>query len=367
MSRILFSCTELHSHGGIQRFNRNLVQAWVELGANVDIVSVNDNTQTAGYYAGVKNVRCFYAGRHKGKWLQYVGSLMARERYDTYVCGHINLLPAFALIMAVARRSFTKSILILHGIEVWGRVTGMKRIAASRIACVLGVSCYTVSDFLGQMGAFPENRTAVFPNTINPELAQRIPDLSRRGDRVERLRLLSVSRLDTSERDKGIMDVIRALAELKSQVDFEYVIVGDGNDRKFLADLAESLGLGSRVVFRGAVSDDALWRAYEDADVFVLPSRKEGFGIVFLEAMYFGLPVIGAAEKGALDVVEQGVNGFLVDYGDVDQIAVYLLELARHPERRAQMAEQGRATVTDGGRFGFNAFRDRANRYFLTN
>ena len=365
MARILFACTQLHSHGGIQRFNRNLVQAWTELGADIDIVSVNDVAGGFDTYRNLKGIRCYYAARSKWKWFRTIFKLMVDRSYDMYVCGHINLAPAFALALLITKRSFSNSRLILHGIESWGRVTGPRRMAAARFERVLGVSQYTVRNFLEQMGTFSETHTAIFPNTINPDLAQHLPDLSRRTVNGKRLHILSVTRLDKNDRDKGLPDIIAALGKLRKQVDFTYTIVGDGNDRSFLSELAIRAGIADQTDFRGALSDDALWKAYEEADVFVLPSKKEGFGIVFLEAMYFGLPVLGAAEKGVLDVIEHGVNGFLVNYGDVDQIERFMIELANNPGMREKMAKAGRSMVTTNGRFGYLAFRERTGHYLL--
>lgn len=126
-----------------------------------------------------------------------------------------------------------------------------------------------------------------------------------------------------------------------------------------------SLGMKDHVEFAGALSDEDLWAAYADADVFVLPSRKEGFGIVYLEAMSFALPVIGASEKGVLDVISQGINGFLVEYGDVAAIGRAFAALAADSELRRRLGTAGKSMVEAGGPFSYDAFRSRCSQWIL--
>ena len=80
---------------------------------------------------------------------------------------------------------------------------------------------------------------------------------------------------------------------------------------------------------------------YQACDVFAMPSKKEGFGIVFLEAMRYGKPCIGGNHGGTPEVITHGVDGYLVDYGDVDQLARYLIEFSSRPELRQAMGKKG--------------------------
>ncbi len=361
--RILMAATGVEGHGGIQRFNRNLLRAWRELGIDVDVVSVNDAPLPNGLAAVKVGVTIYGAGRSKARWLTLVSRLLLTRRYDRFVCGHIHLASAFALLLATAGAPWGERFLILHGVEVWGRVTGSKRAASKRYGRVLAVSQYTAKSFLEQAPEFPADRVTIFPNTIGAELPPQT--LSAGTATGTALKVITVSRLARSEREKGIVDLIAAAAEISRDTRVEITVVGDGDDRMFLEARARALGVADRVFFRGALSDQDLWRAYAEADVFALPSRKEGFGIVYLEAMWFGLPVIAAREKGALDVVRDRDNGFLVPYGDPFAIAACLRSLTADPALGTQLGEQGRELVSPGGEFSFETFRNRCRQWFL--
>jgi glycosyltransferase involved in cell wall biosynthesis len=94
------------------------------------------------------------------------------------------------------------------------------------------------------------------------------------------------------------------------------------------------------VTFLGSLPDEDLAAAYENCDVFVMHSKKEGFGIVFLEAMRRGKPCIGGNHGGPPDVVEHGKSGFLVEYGDEVTLAAQIRTLVETPELRRAMRQE---------------------------
>ena len=125
--------------------------------------------------------------------------------------------------------------------------------------------------------------------------------------------LLTVARLSTSEPGKGVDTVIQALPQLLPAFpNLFYVIVGDGDARSGLERLAIENGVRERIIFAGKCPRESLRRYYEIADVFVMPSRQEGFGIVYLEAMAAGKPVVASPCGGAPEVVRDGEDGYLV-------------------------------------------------------
>jgi glycosyltransferase involved in cell wall biosynthesis len=130
-----------------------------------------------------------------------------------------------------------------------------------------------------------------------------------------------------------------------------FVIAGDGDDRSRLEELAEERGLADRVIFKGAVSDEELIDLYKGCDVFLMPSRQEGFGIVFLEAMAFKKPVIGGNHGGTPEVVLHKETGFLVEHGDVDDLARRIATLLDDPELCQRMGEAGRRRVEENYTF----------------
>ncbi len=136
--------------------------------------------------------------------------------------------------------------------------------------------------------------------------------------------LLTVARLN--EPRKAVDAVLHALALLPKELDYTYSIVGDGALRPALENLTQELGLKSKVTFHGRCSDEDLHKEYAFADLFILTSRTdnanfEGFGIVYLEANAFGVPVLACRQSGVVDAVAEGKSGWFVEEPSPPQIA----------------------------------------------
>ncbi len=147
-------------------------------------------------------------------------------------------------------------------------------------------------------------------------------------------------------------EVIRALVLLPENVQF--VVYGSGPDERELRALAEDLKVGSRVLFKGYSSHSDLARAFATAHIFVRPSRSEGMGNSFIEAMAAGLPVIGTQEGGIADFLfdtrrnpSKGATGWAVDKDSPQQIAMAVKEILTNPEKVVQVRENARALVRE--------------------
>ncbi|SEO83645.1 phosphatidylinositol alpha-1,6-mannosyltransferase [Halorientalis persicus] len=147
--------------------------------------------------------------------------------------------------------------------------------------------------------------------------------------------ILVLSRLDPR---KGIDKAIRAFARL-DDTDAELLIAGTGRLESSLKDLAEELGVREDVQFLGFVPDEELPELYASADLFVLPSEYEGFGIVFLEAMACGTPVVGTEVGGVPTAVDAGETGYLVERDDVAALADRMADLLLEPATYDAMAQ----------------------------
>lgn len=158
-------------------------------------------------------------------------------------------------------------------------------------------------------------------------------------ERRHGLRLLTVGSLIKRKR---IDAVIGALALLDSQA-VTLTVVGSGDAEPgtaaALRRLPRRLGVGERVTFLGSLDDGELDRAYREHDLFVLPSQYEGFGMVYLEAMARGMPVIAGDAGGAGAVVRGGVNGYLTQAGSAAGVARILSQLLNEPEELARLSE----------------------------
>jgi len=168
------------------------------------------------------------------------------------------------------------------------------------------------------------------------------------------LKILSVSRLTKFDRYKNIDMVLSVLLPLIARVgDISYTIVGDGDDRPRLEELSKSLGLEERVFFCGSVESSLLERLYSECDVFVLPSKKEGFGIVFIEAMSHAKPVIGFRHGGPTEIIIDGETGYLVSSGE--ELLDRLSELAVDADLRRKMGNRALQHIQK--RFTYATFR----------
>lgn len=175
----------------------------------------------------------------------------------------------------------------------------------------------------------------VVPNGVRlPTTARRLPVLS-----SDTLRLISVSNLNEG---KGIDLTLDALAQLDARglKNWSYAIIGDGPERPALRERVEKLGLKDRVIFEGAREPDFVYERLLSADVFVLPSYREAFGIAYLEAMASGLVAIGIIGQGPEAFIESGKAGFLVAPHDSSAIADCILHIKSHPDEARGISER---------------------------
>ncbi|WP_270165991.1 glycosyltransferase family 4 protein [Paenibacillus sp. SYP-B4298] len=258
----------------------------------------------------------------------------------------------------------------VHGLDVLGmrhsRKFGVLRWLLGRADNIVVNSRYT-EQRIRELG-FSEEQLVIIPPGLNTakyklraaaaaaaQMGEARPTMSGtrqggpplQGRRV----LITVARL--VER-KGHDMVIRALRQLADDMpELLYVICGDGPDRQRLEQLAEEYGVSGHVLFTGTVSDEQLYEWYAQAELFVMPSREirdkgdvEGFGIVFLEANYHRLPVIGGRSGGIPDAVLDRQTGYLVDPLDEQELAEKIRQLMQDRQLARQMGNDGYDWVT---------------------
>jgi glycosyltransferase involved in cell wall biosynthesis len=178
-------------------------------------------------------------------------------------------------------------------------------------------------------------KLVLIPNAVEPAAFTRSP-AAPRGDGVFRVGF--IGRLDPVKR---VGDLLQAMRRVPRGLELH--VFGDGVLRPRLHTLVHELGIGDRVSFHGSIDRPQL--ALDGIDLLVLPSLAEGFGLVLIEAMAAGVPVIGTDVDGIRDVVQHEANGLLVPARRPDAIAAAIVRLRDDPALRQELAAGGRATV----------------------
>jgi glycosyltransferase involved in cell wall biosynthesis len=173
------------------------------------------------------------------------------------------------------------------------------------------------------------------------DTARFAPPPGRDGADTKRPIIGTLARLDPRKGIRILLDAMQHL--LPDYPDTLLLVGGAGEDQETLVRQALALGIADRVVFVGPVQDP--YDFYRRLDVFVLPSLDEGFGLVLLEAMATGVPVIGTRVGGVPEILTHGVNGWLVEPGDPVALAAGIRTLWADPSLRRQVAEEGRRTA----------------------
>ena len=359
--RVLLAMTDVLGHGGIQRFNRTLLAALSAVACDSVVLSLNDVVGESRPLAEAPGAVIHGFGRNKLKFSAALAAQLALHNYDSLIVGHVH----FARLVVAAsrlpgRRLPARVLLIAHGLEIWHILRGRTRRAVSRMTDIVSVSSYTQRMILKQAPELGAKRLHIFPNALAStwvEWAGRAKHLAVESV-IDRPYILSVTRLGASERTKGIVTLIEAFSMLQS-ASVHLVVAGGGDDLPFLKAIAGRLNVASKVHFVGTTTDAQLMALYRGCTLFALPSGQEGFGIVFLEAMFFQAPVIAAREKGAVDVVADDVSGLLVDFGDVVGLTHALDRMIGDETLRDRVRQGGNALVQGDGAFTFSAFTRR--------
>jgi phosphatidyl-myo-inositol dimannoside synthase len=348
----------LASVGGVQLAGRQTAAALSaiarERGWRCVFLSLND---TAGEHeASVGEMRFRFTGFARRKPRFFLKALLlAREKPKLIFAAHPNLAPIAGIMKAVARKS--RTIVGAHGIEIWQPLPVIRRRMLRRADIIIAPSTDTARR-LTQIQGVPEGRIRKPPWPLDPEFAA----FAECADKLSQPEgfpggqvILSVGRWAADERYKGADLLIQAVAALWHDFpELHLVLVGSGNDLPRLKQLARSSGAEQRVQFLTDLSRKELAACYAGAEIFALPSTGEGFGLVFLEAMALGKPVIGANVGGIPDVVENGREGLLIE-PTAEAISAALRRLLSDPRLREELGARGKQRVNS--EFTFENFQ----------
>lgn len=321
--RVLALLTDAYGgRGGIAQANRNFCAAFNDLPECADFVILPRLILEPLQELPGKATVMVSAANSKWRYLVTLLRLLWRDRaFDLIFCGHINLMPAAYLAKWFCK---ARALLVLHGIEAWRSSTSpLLRRLIGHMDCYIAVSTVTLERFRA-WSRVDERLCAVIPNVFHAQdfaPGAKNPALVERYQLQHKRVLLTMARYSATERYKGVDEMLEALPKLlQTHSDLIYLIAGDGNDIPRLQAKVEALGIAGHVRFAGWISADDKSDYFRLADVFVMPGRGEGFGIVYLEALACGIPVVGSILDGSRDALRNGELGVLVNPDDAENL-----------------------------------------------
>ena len=354
----------ISSRGGIQRFSSNLIEALTEIVGrnNVQVMAKNDLPsgmdsdflpRSSGWGNWPLRLRSL-------AFMMGVIWLGMRERPRLVITTHLNFGIAGYLLKSVTGIPYW---CVAHGIEAWNVDRRLSRLGLQKSDLILAVSNYTRQRLLTEQPLKAEH-VVILPNTVHGEVMRPGPKpdylMRRHALTIRNKIILTVARLAEPERYKGYDQVLRALPAVRDKIpDVKYVLVGEGGDRPRIEALIRDLEIRDAVVLAGGVSARELPDYYNLCDVFAMPSKGEGFGIVYLEAMACGKPVLAGNNDGSSEPLQNGQLGVLVEADSVDEIAKELTRVLERTYPLDVLYAPDRLREESLKKFGFVAFKER--------
>ena len=317
----IFSAT-----GGIEKVCRvagkALYERSMEEGSRLMIWSMHDKAGAAegNPYFPAELYKCCEA-----KKTAFVRDAVQQGRQSkTVILSHINLLMVGWAIKKLSPS--TRIILMAHGIEIWSDISATKARLIGAVDQVWAVSNYTRQRIMESHGIAGE-KISVLNNCLDPFLPESknisVPTAlyERYGLTKNHKILFTLTRLSSREKYKGYDDVVAALASLKDHT-IKYILAGkaDSIELQAMQRKITAAGMQDQVILAGFIPEAELAAHFKMSDCYIMPSSKEGFGIVFIEAMFYGVPVIGGNADGTMDALKNGELGTPVEPGNVSSI-----------------------------------------------
>lgn len=359
---ILFA--DLFNIGGIQQYNKHLCDAFASEFNDVGFTGIS-------LYDSIippdsdkwPNIKINISTKIKIKLVQKIfftaKAILAviKGKPHFLICCHVDIAP-LALFL---KRSFNlKYAVLTHGTDVWYLKNGVKLEALKNADIILTVSAYTKNKLIAN--DIPERKidllrdaidTSFFrPKSINNKLVTRL------GLENKHI-LLTVGRIRSDERYKGHDIMLDIMERLGSE--YIWLVIGTGADLPRLKLKAEKLGIIDKIRFLGNVTREALVGYYNLCDCFVMPSKGEGFGIVFLEALACGKPVIAGNKDGSLEPLMNGELGYTVDPDNSDEI-IKVVQIACSVKKDTNQVQRDIKEIERN--FGITVFNKRAKEVF---
>jgi phosphatidylinositol alpha-1,6-mannosyltransferase len=320
---VLFLSPETFSQtGGIQKVCRTMAKALNELNLSLNMYDLSDSgNEDTRNYINKDQFRGF-----SGRKLFFVfNAVLTGIKQKTIILAHINLLPIAYMLKVL---SPAKNIILLaHGIEVWNVLSWYQKRFLNKHVVIWAVSKFTKGKLASN--GINEDHIKVLPNCLDPYFVKpstavkKLDLLIRYNILPQQPILFTLCRLSSFEHKKGYETIINCMPTLLDMLpNLKYIIAGpcDPEERSRLLDLITKLKLQKHVVIPGFIPEDELTDHFILADVFIMTSKKEGFGLVLIEAAACGCKVIAGNMDGSSEALLGGQLGRLVDPESPEQI-----------------------------------------------
>jgi len=332
-------------------------------------VFLKHDTQSLTSYFDLKNTKFHFAGAWPGalRTPAFAAQIMGYgmwQKPSLIIASHLNFTVAAYWLKRLTGIPYWA---IAYGMEAWDIKQPAIQKALHNADRILSISGYTRDRLIEEQNLDP-NKISLLPCTFEASQFKIAPKptylLEQYGFKPDQPIILTVSRLSALERYKGYDKILEALPQIRQAIpNVHYIIAGKGNDRPRIEQLIAQQGLQECVTLAGFVPDEQLCDYYNLCDLFAMPSKREGFGIVYLEALACGKPTLGGNRDGAIDALCHGELGALVDPDDAGAIAQTTIQILQktHPNPILYNPEALRQRVIDV--YGFEQFKQTLAQY----
>ena len=350
--------------GGIQIYLLDFLNALQGTSSRFEL-SVFDKLDRPGSQKGKLDTINFRFSGSVPKFLQtaYFASQLFLfaflKKPDLLICGHVNFAPVAYWISRFRKVPYW---ILVYGVDAWDIQKTTQKKALRAADRIVSIGEFT-RDRIIESQNIHMDKFSLLPVTFDstrfkpsekPEYL-----LDRYNLRAEQPVLLTVARLSKDDSYKGYDKIISALPIISKHIpDIHYLIVGKGDDRSRVEQLIKELNVEKYVTLAGFISDSELVDHYNLCDIFAMPSKGEGFGIVYLEALACGKPVIGGNQDGAIDALCHGDLGVLVNPDDVNSIADATIQILEKTYKHADLYSPDKLRAKAIDIFGFARFKE---------
>ncbi|BAY07430.1 group 1 glycosyl transferase [Calothrix sp. NIES-2098] len=336
----VFVFLEIFIHeGGIQSYVKDIFRAYqkLSLGYKAEVFVLRDSPNSSHPWNS-ENLK-FYGFKTQSPQIGRLKMTLALlkclllQRPQHVFCGHINLA---SLIQTLCQPLGIPYTVLTYGKEVWEPLNIRERQALTSASGIWTISRYS-RDRSCAANFINADRVKILPCAIDGDKftpGPKQPELIAKYGLTNARVLMTVARLWSGDIYKGVDVTIRALPQIIQVFpDLKYLVIGRGDDQPRLAQLAKDLGVSDRVIFAGFVPTEELIPHYRLADAYIMPSQ-EGFGIVYLEAMACGIPVLSGDDDGSADPLQDGNLGWRVPHRDPNGVAAACIEILTGVDQR---------------------------------